>query len=135
TLLHLLLDQHCCNHELLLFFSSFFSFFFPWRRCSAPLDADAFFPLYFSSSRKLLALVLRGDALEYQKHGQSVSTPPGSVSTHCPICAKLVFWELRLVSTHSLAVSTNCPKSVTRVRSSSRTLPLRQMRMGVPGKR
>ncbi|MQM10473.1 hypothetical protein Taro_043369 [Colocasia esculenta] len=40
--------KHCCNHELLLFFSFFFSFFyffFPWRRCSTPLDADAFFPL------------------------------------------------------------------------------------------
>ncbi|MQM07163.1 hypothetical protein Taro_039999 [Colocasia esculenta] len=56
TRLDLLLDQHCCNHELLLFFSFFFSFFFPWRCCSAPLDASPFFPLFFPSSRMLLAL-------------------------------------------------------------------------------
>ncbi|MQL97884.1 hypothetical protein Taro_030581 [Colocasia esculenta] len=58
TRLDLPLDQHCCNHELLLFFyfffSFFFSFFFPWWRCSAPLDEDALFPLKSPFSRMVL---------------------------------------------------------------------------------
>ncbi|MQL95869.1 hypothetical protein Taro_028539, partial [Colocasia esculenta] len=127
TRLDLLVEQHRCNHELLLFFS----FFFPWRRCSAPLDADSFFPLFLPSPRMLLAFSCVGcfgvpktwpecvdtttecvDTLSQLSKkglleaGSSVDTTRDCVDTLSQ-SGNWVSWELGLVSTVPGAVSTH----------------------------